>query len=433
MIAHHPGVIDDAAIVGLWQAIKKAFGGERIAPEPEVRTPQQHFAELFRTETLRNPRVTRVEPNPDADFSFLVWAHGVENPWTTYLGNLFAETRELSPEAKLERIRAFLAGFADVETPDWDDVQPLLVPVVRLSSLALGSPAKLTSKQLTPGLSIFVVIDQDTSMAYVGEKQLSQWGVPPDVVYDAAVATLANHVQASDVEIYDPDASYPIWHVTSNDSYESSRLALPGFLASFRGKVDGTPIAIVPERSTLIISGDGNPDAVARLARLAEQEFQAAPRAISPCVYTVDEGGTVRSFHLPESHPHHHAVESGHTLLAATIYKDQEEELRKRFETDGVDIFVAGFRMSQNTETGKVVSWAVMPEGVDTLLPKVDLIALCGGEGDAQWKAMVPWQTVFDLASACLALDETFDPPRWRTVGWPEAQVLTQLREASVL
>jgi hypothetical protein len=42
----------------------------------------------------------------------------------------------------------------------------------------------------------------------------------------------------------DEDAPYATWLVSSNDMYESSRLLLPGWLASFGGKVSGRPVAI---------------------------------------------------------------------------------------------------------------------------------------------------------------------------------------------
>jgi hypothetical protein len=306
-----------------------------------------------------------------------------------------------------------------------------VVPVVRLASFG-GGGVDFARKPLAPGLSVFVVLDRGSSMAYVNREQLSKWGVDEPTILEAAQANLANHIEEADVEPYDVEATYPTWHVTRDDSYESSRLALPGFLAGFRGRVAGTPLAIVPDRSTLIISGDGREEAVARLARLARQEFLAAPRAISPSVYTVDDAGQVVPLHLPESHPQHRAVEDGHRVLTATLYSDQADELQKRFESEGIDVFVASAGVSEDTRTGELTTWAVMPEGVETLLPEVDLVAFCGGEGETFWQFMVPWKAVFELAPDCLERDAALDPPRWRTVNWPSKDALAKLREASV-
>jgi hypothetical protein len=128
---------------------------------------------------------------------------------------------------------------------------------------------------------------------------------------------LQAHVEAAtrespDVESYDASAPYPIWHVVRNDSYESSRLVLPGFLASFRDKVAGNPIAIVPHRSLLVISGDGHSEAVARLAHMTESEFDASPRAISPAVYGLNAAGDVVPLALPNDHPSCNVAERGH-------------------------------------------------------------------------------------------------------------------------
>jgi hypothetical protein len=42
------------------------------------------------------------------------------------------------------------------------------------------------------------------------------------------------------------DASGPLQIVASSDTYESSRLVVPAWLASFRSKGEGEPVGIIP-------------------------------------------------------------------------------------------------------------------------------------------------------------------------------------------
>jgi hypothetical protein len=247
-------------------------------------------------------------------------------------------------------------------------------------------------------------------------------------VFERAFETLANNVSEADVEPYDSDTNSPLLRVAANDSYEPSRLAAPGFLASFAGKVRGNPVAIIPDRSRMLITGDGDGHALARLARSAEAEFRAAARSISPAVYTASADGAVQPLHLASDHPEHFLVERGHRVLAASSYAEQQQRLEKQFERDGIDIFVASLGLFADKVTGETKSWATMPEGVDSLLPEADVVFLAGGEDEGKWQAMVPWSLLFEFAPECLDLAPDHDPPRWRTVAWPNDTTIAKLR-----
>lgn len=419
--------------LGFWDRLKRAFGPTPEPPPPPApkRTPRQAFADFFTRHALEHPAVQRVEPDASDELVLRVWVKGKDSPSVLYLGNLLDEIRELSPQQKSERIRAFLSilDHQDDEL-SWDEAQEVLVPLVRPLAFAFSTPMKPLARPLLPYVSLYAGLDQGQSIRIVSTDDLERWNVPPDEVFDAAFATLANHVLESDFEPFDPEAPYPIWHVTRDDSYESSRLALPGLLESLRPKVRGNPIAVIPARSMLVVTGDADTAAVERLARLAQAEFEAAPRSISPAVYTLAASGAVQPLHLAPEHPHHHLVERGHRLLAAQCYADQKAVIEQRFEQEGVDVFVATLGLMSDKTTGATNSWATMVKGVDTLLPEADLIALGSDEGE-EWHAFVPWDTVFELAPQCFEKDTRFDPPRWRVTGWPDAATVDRLRAAA--
>ncbi len=64
-------------------------------------------------------------------------------------------------------------------------------------------------------------------------------------------------------------------------------------------------------------------------------------------------------------------------------------------------------------ETGEMTSYAVLVEGVDTLLPEVDFIVFCAEEQEGEqepWSSRVPWAIAFELAAECFELDDTLTP-----------------------
>ncbi len=416
--------------MSFWKRVQGLFG-ERAEKMSAAASPQEIFAQAFAAEAADFPGVARVERDPDATLTLHVWRVGAENPTIMYLSNLYQETRELSPEDKRAKVLRFLGTLEDQDEDwSWESVASSVVPLLRIATFCAGSPFELLKFPFVPHVSLVVGVDRGSSIALASRDKLEEWGLEAEVVREAAYSTLFKHIADSDVEAYDPDAGYPIWYIARDDDYQSSRLALPGFLASFRDRVEGNPIAIIPERSTLIVSGDGRPEAIARLARTAEAEFNASPRSISPAVYTVGMGGAIEPLCLPVDHEHGRLIERGHRLLAATSYAEQKHALEQQFEREETDIFVASAGLISNKDNGETRTWSAMPEGVDTLLPETDLVAFGGGQEDTV--VLVPWATVLELAGDCLEKDPAFDPPRWRVRRWPDDAIVQKLRAAAI-
>lgn len=410
--------------MGFWQSLKKTLSGKANSPE-------ELFIEEYTAIALEHPDVERVERSPDEPMLLLIFRSDRDAHTQSFLGNIFQETRELSPEQRRERIRRALTILDQEEVPSWEDAEGSLVPLVRVESILFNAPAELVSRAFVPFVNLYVGLDHDHTIQYVNESHLEKWDVDGERVFGAAIDVLARHHTERDVEPFDAEASYPIFHVTRDDSYESSRIALPGFLAGFRGKVPGRPIAIIPERSTCIVSGDGSPEAIERLARYAEKESQSAPRSLSPAIYTLAEDGLgIVPLHVSEAHPKYFLVERGHKLLAAGIYAEQKAMLEKRYERDGTDIFVASLSVVSHNETRETTTYATFLKGVDTLMPEADLMAV--GEGEGGFSGMVPWAKVFEHAPECFEKDPSLSPIRWRTVGWPNDEAFARIRAAAV-
>ncbi|HVY31380.1 MAG TPA: hypothetical protein VHB79_32730 [Polyangiaceae bacterium] len=430
--------------MGFWS---KLFGGEKTEKEPETRapeaapapgggkkSPEAAFVEWCLAEIRKHPDVERAELGEGPSLPVSIWKRGSDGTHTMFLKNTFVETRELPPADKLAALKRLLINVErSGEKRDWHDVIDSFVPLLRAATFAAsirGDAPPTVTRPFVPFLSVFLGLDENERIGYTTQKELDEWGQSADTAFAHAFENMQRHVAATsangtDVALYDEHAPYPIWHVVSNDSYETSRLVLPGYLASFRGKVAGNPIAIAPHRSLLVIAGDAEPHAIARLAHMAEKEFQASPRSVSPAVYTCDEAGHVVPLRLPPEHPQHQLVERGHYLLALDIYGEQKTELEERFQRQSVDVFVASFMLFENDLTKKLTSASTMTQGVPTLLPETDLIVLVS---DSMEPLRVPRAVVLELLPECFAPAPEYFPPRLRVVGWPTPARLVELQ-----
>ena len=231
------------------------------------------------------------------------------------------------------------------------------------------------------------------------------------------------YYDTDDLRPYGTGRGFALWHVAKDDSYESSRLLVPGWLAGLASRVSGRPVAIVPSRSQLIVGGDGNEACLRALLEAAHREFMASPRSISPALYTVGDGGTVVPLVLPAGHPLAAEVAVGHISLAATEYKVQQDVLQPRL---GEGIFVATFQGIRKEDL--VSSFTTWTQDVPSLLPEAAEIAIVPSAGNL---FRVPWATVATLVGDSLQREPGIDPPRWRTGRWPDEATLARLRAAS--
>src|SRR5690606_38941592 len=149
----------------------------------------------------------------------------------------------------------------------------------------------------------------------------------------------------------------------------------------------------VPERSTLLVTGDGNLDALQRLLKSAQREYRAAPRSISPALYSVDSSGAVVPFRVAADHPLANAIHSAEVELAAVEYAAQKQRLQSELEASGQDVFVASYSVIERQADGSILSYCTWGQEVDCLLPRADLLALIGNEPGSEepWHMLVPW------------------------------------------
>jgi len=403
--------------------------------ESDVR--REEFLERVRRLLKADKRVKSAKQH-ESEFAYVVELRSGEKP-ILFLDNFFAESAEIDPDARDEFLRTrFESLFVTRDKDDsWAQVAPRLMPTIRSSAFALstmllekGAKASFVRRAFAPFLDLYLAIDSDTSIAYALESNLEDWEASEKKAFDRALAN-AKELLAPP-KIYDKKNG-PLWFVDANDTYESSRLAIPGFLASFSGKVDGRPIAIVPERAQLYVGGDGKDKMVARLVEMAAREYEASSRSISPALYTVDDAGKVVPYRRKKRDAIANDVTLGHVKLALREYGEQKEVLDKVHERDGVDLFVASLNGIRRDD-GRAITWCMWGEGIDSLLPVAELVMLASEkEGDEKGdNFLVPWAIVEETMGKAWKKEPGHDPTRIHPPSFPSKAQLKRLHAAAV-
>jgi hypothetical protein len=426
--AHRRTVIASAAAfrvvcaeMSVWSKLRRLF---TVEPEPAPSAQRRFMAEIVGLLRAQEG-VTSIRERPE-DFALVVQAAGGTH--TIYLTNLFSEIRDHTPADRAARIRRFLGvvSHPPVLAPDWETARQELVPLLRPSSLLLGGPPGadlLVRRPVAPFLVECIGIDAEDSLRLVISSHLETWEKSADEIFAVARKNAKGAFRDADANIYDKDLPYRLWHVDRDDSYESSRLLLPGWLSSFANRVTGRPVAIVPHRSFVLVGGDGDPACLERLIETAAREYRASPRRISPALYTADAKGAMVPLLLPPEHPLAAQVLRGHVLLASAEYQEQTAALQKKH---GDALFVASYECVES-ESGGVRGYTTWKEHLPSLLPRADeLVFVIDPEGTPR-SLRVPWRLALAEVGDCLAAEPGLFPPRWRTLRWPGPAMLSAL------
>lgn len=293
------------------------------------RDPVDDFFALVEGIARTIPTITRTERVP-GDLALRIWTDRGGDPATFFLHNLFRESAGQPPAARDHRVRHYLASFAQAMQGDgaaeWPAARPRLLPAIRhvefvLHARAPAEPGRTTPRVLhrpfVPGVMECAVLDDPSSMSYATDADLGRWAVPEAAVF----AEARQNLQARAWQGIEPLArgAYTLLQIASKDDYESSRAALPGWLASFAPHVQGIPICAFPERSALFVTGDGNPAAIAHLLALAHHGFTTSSRAISPLAYYAIADGRLVPLQLPPGHPVAGALAQAQRLFAERL------------------------------------------------------------------------------------------------------------------
>jgi hypothetical protein len=446
------GLLGGGLALALWYASARyelpatpstaaAPGGADTDTPGSERQEADAFAQLA-LETLRAAGIQgELHYDPERFLIQVPSAEG-QQPLTLFLSNLHDEYRAAPPERRSEVLQRLLALHQAPKVPEaYAAVRPELLPVLRPRSyfelLGLagtgqdGGPsgkAPVVWRPLGEVMALALVHDGPETMRYIDPEQLERWGVSFDTAHADALANLRRR-STEPLETLAPGTCASPWE----DNYATSRLLLDEVVR--RCPVRGEPVVLLPHRDLLLITGSKDEQGLVLIARRAEQALQA-PRAQDGRALRLTPGGWVPF--LPErgspSWPAFHRLA---TISEARDYTEQAQQLQQLHEQQGVDIFVAGVLTAvDEDEDGPSRSQAVWVRGIDTLLPRVDVVFFMDSElgPEAPPVAVVPWDLVMRDVGHLLVPEPGLYPIRYRLKGFPsEKQFARWRKEPSVI
>jgi len=382
----------------------------------------------------------------NGELSLLMTLHGRDTPTVVNLHNHVREIGEASGHVVADRLHRVLLSVTEMEIRpvSYEEAESRLLSSVRARSYLsatvspeMASPATpLLHRVIAPMVVELVAIDSEHGMSFVGEEEAEEWGVGWDDLAPVARRNLAGG--GTRIGLLDDLAG--VFEVSEPDSYQSAWLALPDILLEMGARLgltvaarlddpDPVLLALAPTRDVLWLLNDTEPDQITLAVELAIEVFQQGPRGISPLPYVVGEAN-IRPWEPPLHHASVTVVAAARRVLEGTEYGFQQRGLDELFERSQDDVFVAGYNVTHRND-GTAYSWAVWVRGVEVgLIPRTEFVMLVGGEDDEP--IAVAWDDVLRIAATSFERDPILDPPRWRTSGWPSAEVMAMLATVAV-
>ena len=350
------------------------------------------------------------------------------------LANIYHEYCR-APRAKrtavLQHFLRSCLGTVGMELPDdFADVHPDLLPVVRsrfyLESVGLqartrGNESLNVPQQLIgDNLSLSLVYDLPQAMRSIGQSDLDAWGV---TFYEAVESAQRNLEQMGKVAF--AQIGDGLFASATGDNYDASRLILVELVRHF--PLRGMPIAMVPNRDTLLLTGADDEHGLEVMAKIAADSL-SQPRPISTVPLCL-EGDEWQSWLPPRNSP---AFAPFHELRMRTVgaeYNDQKELLDAYHQARGEDLYVATFNAMQKQASGRVTSYAVWSDGLEILLPETDEILFMRvgvANPQAELVAGGPWERVRQIVGDLLEPQGIY-PERYLVKKFPSPQQLAQI------
>ena len=281
-----------------------------------------------------------------------------------------------------------------------------IVPIVRdkayfanleIQAAAAGKPPG-PLEALGGDLVMSLAYDGKTVITGIAAAQLDVWGISTDEAMKIARYNIRMRTRNGLAEIA------PGLHISPyRDNHDCSRVVLTDVIS--RATVKGDPVALVPDRDTLIVTGTDDPGNLVKAAEMAMKGIETG-RMVSGGAVCLRAGGW-QSFMPPPASPAHEPFRRLSLKVGATNYEQQRVLLQKQ---KGEDVFIA--KLSGGTEpSGRWFSWAVWGEDIPTWLPVTDKLFLASPWTEQQdlrgpWR----WEVVEKVAGALMQSMETVPP-----------------------
>jgi hypothetical protein len=341
-----------------------------------------------------------------------------EDTWT----RLFAQT----PAARVtfEESRSHLLPLVR-EGLYFDIAQLTLRDMSDIVQLRLRRDGPKPSVLHHPITSFFheaLAIDGDKTITQVTDAYTKDWKKSWEELREVAMANLAARSKEDFVQV-----KPGLWRSPWHDNYDASRILLTKKIAAL--PVHGAPIAMVPNRDTLLVAGDKDAAALLAMADLAKQ-IMDEPRAMMSCALRLD--GDKWSEYLPDVTPEVKARFRMQQLSAMMgLYGSQKKALDEDFAARHEDLFVATY-MAFAKPGAEPFSVSTLSRGTHMLLPVtervmfIDAKEVVRDKSDTKPLGWAPWERVMKVFGKSMK-PMGMSPERYRIDEFPTSEQLKAL------
>jgi hypothetical protein len=364
----------------------------------------------------------------EAGFRLLV---GTSGSHVINLHNLYGEYCAADRRERVLQLERAAGMLRPPGVPSsYAQARPHLMPALRgLGMVEYLRLMELDKDPNVPSGSLFLPFSRDTALMLVhdgermmqsfGRQQLEEWGVTAEEALQAAMDNLRD-ATVDQFSRPEPGVFMGEWA----DAYDSARLLLPDLAHRVAG---ANPVATVPSCGTLLLASGNDVEGMRAMVALAQRIADTETRPVSALLYRYQDGRPVE--YLPEDQATRAALVRLERQYRYGDYAAQKETLDQIHEKNGTDIFIASYKVMRKEDSGEEYSLCSWTEGVDTLLPRADRVALVvPGEGEALREFLVlPWEALYAAWGATMEpLPDAF-PERYRARRFPDVETLRPL------
>ena len=209
-------------------------------------------------------------------------------------------------------------------------------------------------------LAVAIAYDTEDAVQQIGRKTLEEWGLTVDEALEIAIDNL-RHKAAPQFTEHAPG----LYVSQYNDLYDAARILLPEL--AWQLPLNGNPVAMVPNRICLLLTGDQDEAGIAAMIDAADKVLTEQSRPLGAEMFRLEH----KTWRLWRPHG-----DSGNRLhniqiqMLAADYKCQQDlSVRQELEKTNEDAFVATFTLAQK-EGKPICSYSVLTKGVVTWLPQ---------------------------------------------------------------
>lgn len=165
--------------------------------------------------------------------------------------------------------------------------QSLIIPIVKAlvadddpaSVVHIGPEDAPISISFVADLIVMYVIDYPDRFEFVAARHLREAGISQDQLHELALRNLATRIP--EIEMH---GNYPCHMITAGGNLEATLLLHDPLWDQLAGHLPGEPMAVVPARDLLCVSGSGWDGAHAFLSSVADKYSEGQRYALSKCV-----------------------------------------------------------------------------------------------------------------------------------------------------